>query len=281
MLTRGEFSVVNKGETYHAYRTPILAALMAPLSEHENLHLWKAEGRIVKGNAIGGLCEQLTIKEEIPLPEVTTTERMKIATSCASWAEGIGEIILGQSRKLDITLSGLLTEWSQRYKWNGQASSDVDLTQWSRKCVWTAEATASIEHKIELQTLLCAEAAQEAARAGVLVKKITWTLGNAMNALGLCLPTDVGKWTARTLLAVIDLPILLPEISEILDRFVEEALPPKKTVKKLIEELSCKKQLSQSSSSKLSLVADESGTTRSKRRRVPPVREAAKRMPAD
>jgi hypothetical protein len=286
MLTEGqgvlsEFSVVNGGETHHAYRTPVLAVLMEPLFNFQDPHLFEVEGQVLKPDAVGATCSSLRIVKKIPLPKITTGERMKIAASCASWATGIGEIIFEQSKRLESTLNGLLTEWSQRYKWNGQQSSDVDLTQWSQKCGWTVEETAAIERKIELQTALCGQGAQEAARANVLVKKITWALGNAMNALGLCLPAEVARWTAKTLLAIIELPILLPEISEILDKFVEDVMPrSKKSVKKVTEELLWKKQFSRSSFSKLEPAAAGSGTMRSKRSRVPPVR-TTKGMQAD
>jgi len=236
----GEFSVTNNEETCHAYRTPLFAALMEPIFNFQDPHLFEVEGHILRPDVVGATCKSLKIVKEIPLPSLTTGERMQIAALCGSLAEDIVEFISQQSKNLDLALNSLLTAWSQKY-------------------MWTAEETAAIESKIELQTTLCAQAGQEVAKTNILVKKITWTLGNVVNAVGLCLPAEVGRWTAKTILAVIELPVLIPEILDLLHNLVEKVKAPTKKVNR-------------PSYPKLQAATVESVTPRSKRQRVPPVR---------
>ena len=69
----------------HAYESPLLAILLNPI--HANFSdplLWEAEGDIVKrdGQLKCG-CRALTTKRQIPLPMITTEQRVRFAILCA------------------------------------------------------------------------------------------------------------------------------------------------------------------------------------------------------
>lgn len=84
----------------HAYEHPLLAALLNPIhANFSNPILWEAEGEI--GIRYGQLkcgCASLTTIREIPLPSITTENRVRFAILCAlrvytdpeyrRWAEG-------------------------------------------------------------------------------------------------------------------------------------------------------------------------------------------------
>ena len=72
----------------HAYTDPLLAVLLNPI--HANIdrpRLFRAEGTIKKtdrGLKIG--CMEMTLTEELPLPVITTTQRIAFGILCAKEA---------------------------------------------------------------------------------------------------------------------------------------------------------------------------------------------------
>jgi hypothetical protein len=84
----------------HAYTDPLLAVLLNPI--HADLkapRLFRGEGLV--GKTDGGLkigCSRMVLREELPLPQVTTEQRIKFAIYCAlevykepnftRWAQG-------------------------------------------------------------------------------------------------------------------------------------------------------------------------------------------------
>jgi hypothetical protein len=254
----------------HAYRTPIFAMLMAPAHGHEEIRLWEIQGEPEQNTAIGSLYKKFQVVRERQAPKITIEERMKFTIACASWAERIGQILVDQVERFKMGLDNLLLGWSQRYGFplleEGNEEKTVIQTQIVPKldelntptltCFgWTPSQLAAMEAKIELQTTLCAQGAQEQAKLDCLIKKINWTLGNAVTSLGNCLPRDVEKWTAKTLQTVIELPVLAPEIADILDVYVEKNISQKKQKEK--DRSSCKKS---SSSRLLSRSSDAVGS---------------------
>lgn len=69
----------------HAYTHPLLAVLLNPIyGAYENPKLWRCEGEVVAddhGLKVG--VKVLTTSEEMPLPVVTTKQRVKFAILCA------------------------------------------------------------------------------------------------------------------------------------------------------------------------------------------------------
>jgi len=69
----------------HAYTDPLLAVLLNPIHAGiENPRLFRAEGTIKKtdhGLKVG--CTEMTLTEELPLPVITTTQRVAFGILCA------------------------------------------------------------------------------------------------------------------------------------------------------------------------------------------------------
>ena len=84
----------------HAYTDPLLAVFLNPIHANiQNPRLWECDGEVGKtdhGLKIG--CTRLTTIREIPLPAVTTNQRVRFAILCAktqhhdagwtAWADG-------------------------------------------------------------------------------------------------------------------------------------------------------------------------------------------------
>jgi hypothetical protein len=72
-------------DVIHAYTHPLLAVLLNPIhANYDSPKLWRCEGDIVAddhGLKVG--VKTLTTIEEIPLPAVTTEQRVKFAILCA------------------------------------------------------------------------------------------------------------------------------------------------------------------------------------------------------
>lgn len=72
-------------DVIHAYTHPLLAVLLNPVhADYENPKLWRCEGEVIAddhGLKVG--VKTLTTIEEIPLPVVTTEQRVKFAILCA------------------------------------------------------------------------------------------------------------------------------------------------------------------------------------------------------
>lgn len=68
----------------HAYASPLLAVLLAPIHvSFDDMRLWEAEGEIAVSDGTKVGCKTLTTVREIPLPTVTTEQRVKFAILCA------------------------------------------------------------------------------------------------------------------------------------------------------------------------------------------------------
>ncbi len=69
----------------HAYTDPLLAVMLAPIHvDWKNPRMWEAEGDVVVREydlKVG--CKTLTTITEMPLPVVTTEQRVKFAILCA------------------------------------------------------------------------------------------------------------------------------------------------------------------------------------------------------
>uniref|UniRef100_A0A6M3L734 Uncharacterized protein n=1 Tax=viral metagenome TaxID=1070528 RepID=A0A6M3L734_9ZZZZ len=68
----------------HYYDHPLLAVLLDPANTNiPEPHLWEAKGRRVVHDGTKGGCKSLTTTKRIPLPEITTTQRVRFAILCA------------------------------------------------------------------------------------------------------------------------------------------------------------------------------------------------------
>ena len=89
-ITHGEDELLEgegplcSGHWYHAYQDTILAVLMNPAhAKFENPRLWAAEANIgrEKPDKVG--CKSLTTLREVPLPDITITQRQAFAILAA------------------------------------------------------------------------------------------------------------------------------------------------------------------------------------------------------
>ena len=88
------------GQVVHAYRDRYLAVFHDPIagSYGDTALLWEARGRVVADDGLKVGCKSLTTRRQIPLPVITTEQRVEIAirtsllvykeTSYVAWAEG-------------------------------------------------------------------------------------------------------------------------------------------------------------------------------------------------
>jgi len=73
-------------DVIHAYVDPLLAVLLNPIHANfpSTMRLWRAEGEVVAtdGQLKVGV-KTLTVIEEIPIPHITTEQRVKFGILCA------------------------------------------------------------------------------------------------------------------------------------------------------------------------------------------------------
>ena len=68
----------------HAYLSPLLAVLMNPIHAGiQNPVVWEAEGSVSVSDGLKVGCKTLTTVRQIPLPSVTTEQRVRFAILCA------------------------------------------------------------------------------------------------------------------------------------------------------------------------------------------------------
>ena len=69
----------------HFYEDPLVAMMMNPIhASFDNPHLWEAEaeGEVLREATKSG-CKKLTTLKQIPLPEITLTQRVAFGILCA------------------------------------------------------------------------------------------------------------------------------------------------------------------------------------------------------
>lgn len=132
---KGEFDLLSSG-IIRCYRDPYLAVFMSPIYDKYNpMKLWEAETTIIiyDDGTISDVRELTTIKE-IPLPELTIGQRVKIAAKCSS-------LVCRQGTKLfDWSLHWVTgTNRSSTYAWN--VAIDAKATN---PIVWRAAGAAAL-----------------------------------------------------------------------------------------------------------------------------------------
>lgn len=130
----------------HAYTHPLLAVLLNPI--HAKFHsprLWEAEGKIAKsdrGLKVG--CATLKTIREMPLPVVTTEQRVRFAILCAktvctdaawlAWASGWLD-------GTDRTVRAAAAAWAAA-TWAAEAAAWAAWVAEAAWAAWAAEAVA-------------------------------------------------------------------------------------------------------------------------------------------
>jgi len=81
--TSGEGELCGPGYTYW-YTHPLLAVILNPIhAAYTDPVLWEGEGEVVKSDGLKVGCKRATTIRRIPLPQVTTEQRIRFAILCA------------------------------------------------------------------------------------------------------------------------------------------------------------------------------------------------------
>jgi len=158
----------------HAYEDPLIAVLLNPIhADFKTPRLWEAEGEIAlrEGQLKCG-CVSLTTVREIPLPEVTTEQRVRFAILCAKavsrdaeWNKWADKWLRGEDRS---------KAGAARAARAADAAAAARAATWA---AWAVEAAGAARR--------AARAAARAAEAGALAAE-AGAGAAAVEALDLC-----------------------------------------------------------------------------------------------
>ena len=130
----------------HAYEHPLLAVLLNPIHANlKNPQLWACKGEI--GNRDGPLkcgCRALTTVELLPLPQITTEQKVRFSIGCAwpraseSWKKWATDWLSGKDRTAEAARAAAAAAWA--------AAEAAEAAAWAAaEAEAEAEAEASSE----------------------------------------------------------------------------------------------------------------------------------------
>ena len=127
----------------HAYTHPLLAVLLNPIHAGiDNPRLWEAEGDVVlNDNGLKVGCRTLTTLRELPLPAVTTEQRVRFAIMCA----------------MEVCEEPGWREWAEN--WLSGANRSREAARAAERAVWGA-AAAEVAARAAAETVAWAKAAR-------------------------------------------------------------------------------------------------------------------------
>ena len=167
----------------HAYRDPLLAVLLNPIhADFRNPVLWECEGEVITDDRLKVGCSQLTTVKVIPLPEVTTTQRVRFAILCAmkvfddpewgAWASGW---LSGKRDKAAVQAARATAQARMEMEMEAagaanSAAGAANSAAWATaQAAWVAEGAAWAAARAAMEAAwalgAAARAAAEAARA--------------------------------------------------------------------------------------------------------------------
>jgi hypothetical protein len=173
----------------HAYEHPLLAVFFNPIHACiDDPRLWEAEGEIaLRDGQIQCGCVRLTTLREIPLPEVTLTQRVAFGILCArevytleiyhnrAWTAWAEKWLSGEDRSIPISGKALAA-------WEEEARTWAEMTT-----VLSAEeiesARAEICKALSAQAAMWADAAEEPEEAVAVGSEVMWALNKAREAM--------------------------------------------------------------------------------------------------
>ena len=172
----------------HAYEHPLLAVLFNPIhADFENPRLWEAdgEGELLREGQLKCGVTKLTTTREIPLPEVTTEQRVRFAILCAKtvckdeqWNKWADKWMSGEDR-------------SEEAAWAAWGASSARAERAAR--AWAAReaaARAAAAAEAAAEAAWAAACAEETARAA----RAAWAARAAREAAA---RAAWGAWAAR------------------------------------------------------------------------------------
>ena len=175
--TASGIGALSKSGWIRTYTDPLLAILLNPIhSNYENPLLWEAEGTIEKRNY--GLCvgsRSLRAIHRIPLPEISTEQRVKFAILCVlevyaepTFCQWANKWLTGEDR----TVAAALATWVPRLlTWvpPPEGRRAIRPTHEVRASTWAAKAAGHMVLRKEKEAAGDAGlAAMEAALVGPL-----------------------------------------------------------------------------------------------------------------
>lgn len=154
----------------HACTDPLLAIFLNPIhGDFRNPRLWECRGEVAlsdRGLKVG--CKSLTTVREIPLPEVTTEQRVRFAILCAKrvctdpkWLAWADAWLLGKNRAAADATAARVVIWAAE-----------------QAAVWVTRQAA--KQAASRAAMWAAEQAEEAARA--VAEEAAWAARSAMAA---------------------------------------------------------------------------------------------------
>lgn len=148
----------------HAYTHPLLAVLLNPIhAAIDNPRLWEAEGDVVlSDNGLKVGCRTLTTLREMPVPVVTTEQRVRFAILCA----------------LTVNRSELWERWAERWLSGEDRSKTAAWATWAEAAAQAAEA----EEAAARAATWAAEAAEAAAAAAHAARTAAETVAGRRGA---------------------------------------------------------------------------------------------------
>ena len=160
----------------HAYEHPLVAVLLNPIhADLKNPQLWKCSGEI--GKRDGPLkcgCRALTTVELLPLPEITTEQRVRFAIGCAwpqgsaAWKQWAADWLRGKDRTAAAEARAAAAEAAEAAA-EAAAWAAEEAAAWAAEeaAAWAARAAAEAAEAAEAAAAAwaAAEAAAEAAEA--------------------------------------------------------------------------------------------------------------------
>ena len=124
----GEITNACSDEVFHGYHSPELAVLLNPIhSDFQNPRLFEVEGEVVTDDGLKLGVKKMLLLTELPLPEVTTLQRVKFAALCEKEVRHLRDPIPTYDDWADKFLkTGVLdAEAAERAEWAAMAAAAV------------------------------------------------------------------------------------------------------------------------------------------------------------
>jgi hypothetical protein len=166
----------------HCYRHPLLAVLFNPIhADFRTPLLWEATGRVVADDGLKVGCKKVTTIRQIPLPVITTEQRVKFAILVSLEVYHDKDYAKWARNWLDNTDRTEVAAWATAEAKAEATAGAARAAAWAaRAAAWAAWATAGA-------AWAAAWAARAAARAGAWAVEVKTAGGRKINLLKIAL----------------------------------------------------------------------------------------------
>ena len=169
----GKCELLGWHNKYHAYENRLIATFMNPMLHghggYRTPHLWEAEGEISERQ--GPLkcgCVPLKTLRRIPIPQMTTDERVKVAILCT-------RTVVGENH-------ALWHEWAEDWL-SGKREIDAERIEWAMRAAECAAST--VVKQIEAERIAMKDVDESAKKVAILIveQSAAFTAYDAWEAL--------------------------------------------------------------------------------------------------